>query len=289
MCICPPASLSSSFSPGALSQGHAGFSTLSIFRNAGITEWTSRNEVEGMTMKGSFQIRFGFLLLVASCASAYAQTVSPIIVEYKEKGEGKLELTNNTLSPLIVVLQPQSFSIDPDGTAKYRPLDSNIHVDLSTTSVRLEPKQNYYIFYKTHADSLPAWYTIYATFSSVQRGPGLNLRIMLPHTVYLYQKQSLQKDDVHIGQATYAPDKKLVVIDLENISKAYGRMREGSIHGSKDSEPVSGFPLLPGNPRHLEIPWTGKNDPDSISLHFDRFDIKLPVSENPPASNLALK
>jgi hypothetical protein len=241
-------------------------------------------------MKRCISICFG-LAIAALCATACAQTISPVIVEYDQKGDGKIELTNNTLSPLVVILQPQSFSISPDGTAVYRPLDPGIHVDLSTTSVRLEPTQKYYVFYKTHAESLPAWYTIYATFAPLQRGPGLNVRIMLPHTVYLYQKGSLQKDDVHIDQATYDPAKKQVVIELENISKSYGRMREGTVRGGKDTAAVSGFPLLPGNPRRVEVPWTGKNDPDSIALHFDHFDLKVPVgtSATAPAATLAMK
>jgi len=240
-------------------------------------------------MKRSISTFIGVLVLAAASAAACAQTISPIIVEYNQKGEGKIELTNNTLSPLVVILQPQSFSITPDGTAVYRPLDPGIHVDLSTTSVRLEPTQSYIVFYKTHADALPAWYTIYATFSPVQRGPGLNMRIMLPHTVYLYQKQSLQKEDVRVSSATYDAVKKIVVVEVENISKSYGRMREGTVHAGKETAPVSGFPLLPGNPRRVEVPWTGKNDPDSIALHFDRFEIKVPVSETAPASTLAMK
>jgi len=233
-------------------------------------------------VKYASAIRLSLLLLLVARAGAYAQTVSPIIVEYQQKGEGKIELTNNTLTPLVVVLQPQSFSIAPDGKAIYRPLDPGIHVELSTTSVRLEPRQDYYIFYKANAESLPAWFTIYATFSPAQRGPGLNVRIMLPHTVYLYQKQSLQRADVKAGQATYLPEKKLVICDVENISKAYGRMREGNVQAGKESAPVNGFPLLPGNPRHLEIPWDGKKVPESVTLHFDRFDIKLPVNDAPP-------
>lgn len=229
-------------------------------------------------MKRISFFRLGLLALLLAPAGMRAQSVSPIIVEYKEKGSGRIELTNDTLTPLVVILQPQSFSIAPDGTAKYRPLDPGIHVELSTTSVRLMPKQQYYVFYKTHADSLPAWYTIYATFSAAQRGPGLNLRIMLPHTVYLYQKQPLQKDDIHAGQATWDPAKKLVICDVENISKLYGRMREGSVQAGHESAPVGGFPMLPGDPRHLEIPWTGKNAPEVLTLHFDRFELKLPVS-----------
>lgn len=224
-------------------------------------------------------VRLATLLMALGAAGVPAQTVSPVIVEYQGKGAGTIQLTNDTLSPLVVVLQAQSFNIAPNGEAIYRPLDPGIHVDLSTTSVRLQPKQQYLVFYKTHADSLPAWYTIYATFSPVQRNPGLNVRIMLPHTVYLYQKQSLQKADLRIGQATWDPAKKLVIWDIENVSKVYGRMREGSIQAGRDSQTVGGFPLLPGNPRHLEIPWTGKNTPELVLLHFDRFDLRLPVAE----------
>lgn len=221
---------------------------------------------------------FGLLLLLLLPAYAASQSISPIITEYKEKGEGRIQLVNDTLTPLVVLLQPQSFSIAPDGTAIYRPLDPGIHVELSTTSVRLMPKQEYYVFYKTHADALPAWYTIYATFSAMQRSPGLNLRIMLPHTVYLYQKKPLQKTDIHVGQAAFDPAKKVVTCDLENTSKAYGRMREGSVQAGKESASIGGFPLLPGNPRHLAIPWTGKQDPEEVVLHFDHFDIKAPVA-----------
>lgn len=235
------------------------------------------------------RVRLGLLLLFVVRVGASAQTVSPVITEYQQKGEGKIELTNNTLTPLVVVLQPQSFSIAPDGKAMYRPLDPTIHVELSTTSVRLEPKQQYYIFYKAQADTLPAWFTIYATFSSPRRGPGLNLRLMLPHTVYLYQRESLQKDDVKAGKAVYLPEKKLVICDVENISKAYGRMREGSVQAGKETTSVGGFPLLPGNPRHLEIPWDGKKVPELITLHFDRFDLKLPVSDMPPNDVAAAK
>jgi len=236
-------------------------------------------------MKQRTSLLSALFVIVLASACASAQTVSPVITEYKEKGEGKITLVNDTLAPLVVTLQPQSFSINPDGSAKYRPLDAGIHVDLSTTSVRLQPKQEYYVFYKTHADVPPAWFTIYATFSPLQHGPGLNLRIMLPHTVYLYQKQPLQRVDIKTGEGTYDPAKKLVTCDLENISKGYGRMREGSVDAGRESVPIGGFPMLPGNPRHLEVEWTGKGIPESMVFHFDKFEIRLPVKAQAPAES----
>jgi hypothetical protein len=226
-------------------------------------------------------------VVVFAGVAVSAQTVSPIITEYNGKGEGTITLANNTLSPLVVTIEAQSFSINPDGRAIYRPLDPSIHVSLSTTSVRLEPKQQYFVFYKTHADSLPAWFTVFATFSQPQRSPGLNVRIMLPHTVYLYQKQALRKTDVRTGQAVYVPAKKVVECEIENVSTAYGRMREGHIQQGRESAMFSGFPLLPSNPRSLEIPWTGKDTPEFIFFHFDHFDIKLPVTTASSASDRA--
>src|ERR1700748_1913885 len=115
---------------------------------------------------------------------SFAQSIQPVILEYTEKADGKFELTNDTLTPMAVVLEPKSFDITPDGRGVYRPLDAKIHIELSSMSFRLEPKQSYYVFYKAHADTLPAWFTVYATFSPIRSDPGLKVRIMLPHTVY---------------------------------------------------------------------------------------------------------
>jgi hypothetical protein len=79
---------------------------------------------------------------------------------------------------LVVLLEPKSFSITPDGQGVFRPLDHDIHVDLSAMSAPLEPGQTYYVFYKAHADHLPAWFTVYSTFSPLQHGPGMDVRIM---------------------------------------------------------------------------------------------------------------
>jgi len=119
--------------------------------------------------KKSYRLTAFFYLAACSAlflgTTVFAQSIQPVIVEYIEKGEGKFELTNNTLTPMAVVLEPKSFNITPDGRGVYRPLDSGIHVELSTMSLRLEPKQTYYIFYKAKAEVLPAWFTVYAVFS----------------------------------------------------------------------------------------------------------------------------
>jgi hypothetical protein len=52
-----------------------------------------------------------------------AQTITPVIMEYTGKAGGRFELTNDTLTPMAVVLEPRSFSIGPDGKGLFRALD----------------------------------------------------------------------------------------------------------------------------------------------------------------------
>jgi hypothetical protein len=214
-------------------------------------------------------------LLGAAC---FGQSIQPLIVEYTGKADGKFELTNNTLTPMAVVLEPKSFGIDANGKGIYRPLDANIHLELSAMSLRLEPKQTYYVFYKVNADQLPAWFTVYAVFTPIQKTQGIKLRIMLPHTVYLYQKKSLDKEAIDVKQVTYLPQKNLIVCDLENLSPSLVRVQELRAVGGKQAVPGDGFPLLPHSPRHLEIPWTQTTPPSYLLLHFPRFDLKEPIS-----------
>jgi hypothetical protein len=58
-------------------------------------------------------LRFAWLV-VGSCA--LAQTVEPVISEYQLKADGKFALTNGTLAPMVVVLEPKSFSQVPTGS-----------------------------------------------------------------------------------------------------------------------------------------------------------------------------
>lgn len=219
-------------------------------------------------------LRFAWLL-AGSCV--VAQTVQPVISEYQVKADGKFALTNGTLTPMVVVLEPKSFSITPDGQGLFRTLDRDIHVELSAMSARLEPGQTYYVFYKAYADQLPAWFTVYSTFSSVQRHPGLDVRIMLPHTVYLYQKHPLNKEEINIPPATWHAASKTIVCDVENHGNSLARVEEVRISGPHASESDAGFPLLPLGRRHLELSWDEKQPPDTLQFHFEHFTLKVPI------------
>jgi hypothetical protein len=220
-----------------------------------------------------FVIALSFL---GSCA--FAQTVAPVIVEYKMKASGKFALTNNTLTPMAVVLEPKSFSITPDGNGVYRPLDPDIHVQLSAMSFRLDPKQTYYVFYKATADKLPAWFTVYSVFSSLRHSSGLDVRILLPHTVYIYPKKPLQEKEVHLSKVAYLVQSKTIVCDLQNDGADLGRVQEVRVTSGHESATAAGFPLLPGGRRHVEVSWDGKQAPQMLQLRFEHFTIKQPLN-----------
>jgi hypothetical protein len=219
-------------------------------------------------------------LFLGNCG--FAQTVQPVISEYQVKADGKFALTNGTLTPMVVVLEPKSFSITADGRGVFRPLDRGVHVELSSMSARLEPGQTYYVFYKAHADQLPAWFTIYSTFASVQHHPGLDVRIMLPHTVYLYQKHPLNKEEIFIAKATWLNATKTIVCDVENHGLGLARVEEVRISGARASETTAGFPLLPGGRRHLELSWDEKQPPDQLQFRFEHFTLKQSIGASGP-------
>lgn len=218
------------------------------------------------------------VLLLCGC-HAFAQTVSPVIVQYKVKASGRIELVNNTLAPMAVVLEPKSFSITPQGNGVYRPLDADIHLKLSTMSFRIEPGQTYYVFYKATASKLPAWFTIYSVFSSLHHEGGLDVRILLPHTVYLYPKRPLakEKDEIDVTQAAYIATEHKVVCDIKNIGPDLQRVQEVRVSSANESQAGAGFPLLPGGKRHVEVSWTEKETPRTIDLQFSHYVLKQPV------------
>jgi hypothetical protein len=85
-----------------------------------------------------------------------AQTVRPVIVEYRGSGQNRFELVNNSDRPLSVTIEPKSFTIDEEGNPQFVPLDPSIHLKLSGMSFRIPPQQSRFVFYQVSADKLPA-------------------------------------------------------------------------------------------------------------------------------------
>lgn len=210
-----------------------------------------------------------------------AQAVSPLIQEYKGKAEGMIALTNNSTAPMAVVLEPRSFTTTPDGNGVYRPLDPRIHLQLSSMSSRIDPGQTYYVFYKAKAATLPAWFTIFSTFSSVGHRSDVDIRIVLPHTVYIYPNKSHSKDDlVEVKQAEFFRETGKIVCEIANDTADLERVEEMRVVSNSSSITSPGFPLLPGTKRHVEVDWKQKDLPRNLVLRMDRSTVKLQLSED---------
>jgi hypothetical protein len=215
------------------------------------------------------------VLLFCLAAEVRAQTVRPLIAELGNPAKGRVEYVNDSLTPLNVVLMAKSFTVSETGDISYRALDPNIHLKLSTTSFRIQPQQSYFVFYQATSDATPAWFVLYAAFSgfAFHTQQGMNVRLELPHTVYLLPKQSVDKSQVRVTRAEYRPDAKAVLVEVENSGDYFGRVQQTFVASNKKKQEAPGFPLFPHSRRRLEVPLDGIETPDRVILDFPNFKI----------------
>jgi len=202
-----------------------------------------------------------------------------VIVQYAGVARGKIELINSSLKPLNVVLEPVSFKVAEDGNGTYEPLQENIHLKLSTMSFRIPPQQSRFVFYEAKPDKLPAWFVIYCVFAGAVRQSSLNVRVELPHTVYILQKHPLGKADVSVESFRYLPDRHRVIVMLANNSLKLGRAVEWQVSSTTTKMSNAGFPLLPKSRRRLELEWSAPTSPDVFSIRFEHFTLVEKLNE----------
>lgn len=208
-------------------------------------------------------------------ATLHAQSVRPAVVEYAVQGRGKFELVNQTLFPLTVVLEPRGFAVDERGALTDQPFDTtNVELRLSAMSFKIPPLGTYTVSYEAKARQLPAWFMVLAAMTGARTSAGLNVRLELPHVVYLLQKEPLQKQAVTVHAFDFDSTAKTAVLELENTSDALGRVlaSELSVNGRMGA-PFGGFPLFPRSRRRVEVPWDGAEPPDRVVMRFARFVI----------------
>ena len=215
---------------------------------------------------------------VFSSIGARAQTVRPLIAELGNPARGRVEYVNDSNFPLTAVVEAKSFTVSETGQMSYAPLDPKIKLKLSATSFRIPPQQSYFLFYEASSEEVPAWFVIYAAFTGFQKTQqGLNVRLELPHTVYLLPKKSLEKSEVQITKAEYNASTKKLSMVLENNGPSFGRVLTSTLIGAKREE-GPGFPIFPHARRQFEYTWTGEGVPQRIQLEFEKFKIEAPVT-----------
>ena len=228
-------------------------------------------------MRGSGRAQFAPLLLLLGLVRPLgAQTVRPAVVEYSEQARGKFELVNETLFPLTVVLEPRGFHVEPSGDLVEEPLDTTrMQVRVSAMSFRIPPRETYTVFYEATAKSFPAWFLISSTLTGARTQTGLNVRIELPHVVYMLQPEPLRRGDVAVRAFEFDSVTKRVHVELENTGASLGRVlsSEITVAGKK---PILGgaFPLFPRSHRRLEIPWNDDAIPERLILRFANFVVE---------------
>jgi hypothetical protein len=220
------------------------------------------------------------LCAIASSAASPAQTVRPVINELGNPAKGRVEYVNDGLTPLNVVLEPRSFTVSETGEITYRPLDASIHLKLSATSFRIQPQQTYYVFYEASSAESPNWFVLYAAFTgfTFRTAQGMNVRLELPHTIYLLPKQSVEKPDVHMERAELSRTENKVRLEVENTGDYFGRVLETQLVYSKKKQEAPGFPIFPHSKRILEIPLEEKAEPGNVPvdyiLQFQNFKVE---------------
>jgi hypothetical protein len=233
------------------------------------------------------------IFVFALTTLAIAQTVRPVISELGNPAKGRVEYVNDGLTPLNVVLEAKSFTVSETGDVTYGPLDPSIHLKLSATSFRIQPKQTFYVFYEASAPPSPAWFVIYASFSgfAFRTEQGMNVRLQLPHTVYLLPKQRPEKSDVRILRAELNEAQNKVLLEIENTGDYFGRVLQTQLASGRRKQEAPGFPVFPHSRRIIEVPLEPRTEhdatPTEVSFQFDNFKVeeKLRLKQD---SNLQL-
>ena len=229
---------------------------------------------QGTGIRGTLAALAAAAVWLGSATLVSAQTIRPVIVEYRgAKVHGKFELVNDQLLPVNVIIEPRSFDVTEAGDPVFRPLDPSIHLKLSEMSLRIPAQQTRTIFFEARAESVPAWFTIYATFAGMPRRQGVDIEVELPHTVYMMPKEPLRAADVRVESAVWDSVAKTVSLRLLNTSGRMGRVEEAEAVAKKEKRDAGSVPLLPRATRTVVIPWDAPVPPTTYRLKFQRFTV----------------
>ncbi len=224
--------------------------------------------------------------LVCFCfaGTAIAQTIQPVLSEYRGQASGRFQLINNSFLPVNVVIEPKSFTVSEDGEITYRPLDRDIQVKFSVTSFRIPPKQSFSVAYQARASSLPAWFVVYAGMTGfpVRTSSGMNVQILLPHTVYMLPKKDASKKELKIVNASFDKTDKVVSLELESESDFFARVLVTEVRAGKRKIEAQGFPIYPHKHRRLDVQWKGDEVPDAAVFTLRDFKIETPLTIQTP-------
>jgi hypothetical protein len=116
---------------------------------------------------------------------------------------------------------------------------------------------------------------VLASMTGARTEAGLNVRLELPHVVYLLQKEPLSRGAVSVRAFDFDSTARQAVLELENSSAALGRVVGSELSaGGRHGTPFGGFPLFPLSRRRVTVPWDGAEAPDRLLLRFAHFTVE---------------
>jgi hypothetical protein len=193
------------------------------------------------------------LFLLLFCGGCFAQAIAPPIAEFRgNKVDGMIEVQNGADYPMAAVVEVRSFEVDGKGEVHYRPLDKDIQVSLGANSFIVAPHDTHMVFYKALVPTAPRSFSIITTMTKAGPLTGVRLNFMLPHMIYIYQKEKLSKGDIHVEFSGGS-------VHIQNLSQKLGRV--SGVQASKQG--YGAFPIYPGQTR--EVPASG----DKVVVSFE--------------------
>jgi hypothetical protein len=230
------------------------------------------------------------LLALGISAAAGAQSVDPpIAVLDGAHVRGSVVISNPTIFPFSWVLEPKQFTVACGGDVAFAEIDtSRIHLRLSSMSGRLAAKQRATIFYEVTVDSIPSWFAIVVGFYANKPEKGLNVKMEIPHIVYLMQREKVRAADVAITSAQFDSTDKRLRIRLENHSGKLTRVTELlGVTASGKEYSIDACPLFPNAAREFTFTWPDASPPVKVIARFAGFSIDLRVTSSPPDGSSA--
>lgn len=231
-------------------------------------------------MRNSFH-RLALLVAVSVVfgVTGVAQTVAPPVAEYRNKANGMFELRNDGDTPLAAILELHSFAVDEAGTLTYQALDPKLKVELGSNSFVIPPHQSHFVFYKASTTGDQAWFTILSTMTKAASAPGqMRINFILPHVVYIYQKQKLKKEDVSV-RFVHGSSPGQYTLEIENHSGKLSRVESVIGQGFEKSIEAGGFPIFPEKKRHVVLDGGNPSADAKVKVSFeDGFSVQVPLS-----------